>query len=304
MRHRIKLIANPIAGGDARSSIARAVAFLQASGARVELILTSRRGDAENAAREAKNEDFDLIIAAGGDGTLNEVANGLAGSAVPLAFLPLGTANVMAIEMGLPAGIEAACQVALEGKVRSVALAKIDGRYFLMMAGFGFDAAAVRKVSPKLKRRTGKLAYVVAGIQAFWQNRPAPLELQADDGVPLRVWHLVISNIRYYGGRFILAPYNGLEVPRLTAAVVEGSGRWALALFWLRIALRGYLLGPVRRIEACEFSVNGPRVPLQIDGDDKGDTPANQPLTITSHFDLLRMVFPPHKGIREYPEKY
>lgn len=293
MRHRVKLIANPIAGGDARTAIAQAVTFLEARGARVALVLTARRGDAENAARAARGVDFDLVIAAGGDGTLNEVANGLAGTGLPLAFVPLGTANVMALEMGLPPGIAAACRVALDGESRRVALAEVNGRYFLMMAGIGFDAAAVRAVSSPLKRKFGKLAYVVAGVQAWLLNRPVALQLQTEAGELVPVWHLVISNIRYYGGRFQLAPQNGLEKPLLTACLVDQPGRMALLLFWLRIALRGHLLGPVRRIDAREFSLYGASVPVQVDGDASGETPAEQWLKISCHAQRLSLIFPP-----------
>lgn len=292
MRRRIKLIANPIAGGDARSAIARTVACLEGSGACVEVCLTARRGDAENAAREAKRENFDLVIAAGGDGTLNEAANGLVGTGLPLAFVPLGTANVMAIEMGISGGIETACRIALYGEIRPVALAEVNERYFLMMAGIGFDAAAVRAVRSGLKRKIGKLAYVIAGIQAWLQNRSVALQLRGEAGEPVQARHVIISNIRYYGGRFQLAPHNGLEQPLLTACLVEGSGRLALLLFWLRIVLRGSFLGPIRRMDACEFSVDGAGVPMQVDGDDSGDTPVGKCLKIRCHADRLQLVFP------------
>jgi diacylglycerol kinase family enzyme len=223
----------------------------------------------------------------------------MAGTGVPLAFVPLGTANVMAIEMGLPRGIEAACRVALYGESRPVALAEAHGRYFLMMAGIGFDAAAVRAVSSRLKRKTGKLAYVVAGVRAWLQNCSEPLRLQGESGEPVQAWHVIISNIRHYGGRFHLAPQNGLEQPLLTACLVEHAGRLALLLFWLRIALRGYLLGPIRRMDAREFSVYGVPTPMQIDGDDSGDTPAGQSLKIRCHTDLLCLVFPSENPTKE-----
>ncbi len=289
MQRRIKLIANPVSGGDARPHIARAQRFLEKNGAEVDLYLTGQRGDATAEAADFPVSEYDLVIAAGGDGTLNEVANGLAGRGVPLAFLPLGTANVMAIEMGVPLDIEAACSVALAGQARPVVMARAGQEFFLMMAGLGFDAAAVRAVNPGLKRLLGKGAYLVAGLNAFFRYRPVPLQLVTAEGLSLTVWHVIVSNIRCYGGRFVMAPAAGLEQPGLVACVIDRPGRFALLLFWVRILLRDKLLGQVRRLESDHFDLSGAVVPVQIDGDDVG----NSPLHISCHSDLIELIFPP-----------
>lgn len=288
MRKRIKLIANPISGGDARPRIEQAVRYLEKAGGQVDLYLTGKRGDATSEAARLEAADYDLVIAGGGDGTLNEIANGLVSSDIPLAFLPFGTANVMALEMGIPCNVEAACRIALDGIVRPVTTAEIDGSLFLMMAGIGFDAAAVRAVSSSLKRRTGKFAYLIAGLSAFIDYRPVALELQTAEGENLIVFHAIISNIRLYGGRFVMAPDTGLEIPGLTACVVERPGRFALTFFYLRILLRGALFGPVRRLVSTSFQVSGLSTPVQVDGDDCGDTP----LVIVSRTGLINLVFP------------
>ena len=217
MCKRIKLIANPISGGDSRGRVAEAVRILEQAGAWVDLFFTTQRGDATLEAAGLEATKYDLVIAAGGDGTLNEVANGLAGRKIPLAFLPLGTANVMALEMGLPVTVEGACRVALHGEARPVCLAEISGGFFLMMAGVGYDAAAVRAVNSRLKRRTGKFAYLVAGMRAFLAYQPVALRVQTAEGEIYRAWHLIVTNIRIYGGPFLLAPESGLDRPLLTA---------------------------------------------------------------------------------------
>ena len=117
MSRRVQLIANPVAGGDARERIRRAQRRLEQRGCTVELTLTGARGDARRAAAAAREAGFERIIAAGGDGTLNEVINGLAPAQVPLAFLPLGTTNVFALEAGIPFDVDAACDLALDGAV-------------------------------------------------------------------------------------------------------------------------------------------------------------------------------------------
>ena len=288
MRKRIKLIANPISGGDSRPRIGRAIRFLEEAGAQVDRYFTGKRGDASVEAARLNPADYDLIIAAGGDGTLNEVANGLAGRGLALAFLPLGTANVMALEMGLPSTLEGACRVALSGETKPVTLAEVEGGFFLMMAGVGHDAAAVRSVSSRLKRHTGRLAYLVAGLRALVAYRPVALQLQTAEGDRLQAWHAIVSNIRLYGGRFPLAPAAGLDRPGLTACLIDRPGRLAVLVFWLRILLRGRLFGDVRRIESSAFKISGMAAPVQIDGDDCGD----MPLDISSRSGLLEMVFP------------
>jgi len=288
MRKRIKLIANPISGGDARLAIEKAVGFLEEAGAQVDLYLSRQRGDARAEAARFPCASFDLVIAAGGDGTLNEVANGLIGRELPLAFLPLGTANVMALEMGIPPTLEGACRVALYGPIRSVALAALADNYFLMMAGVGYDAAAVRAVSSSLKRRMGKLAYLFAGISALVSYRPTRLKLETEEGENFLAWHVIITNIKLYGGRFQLAPAAGLDRPKLIACLIDRPGRIAILIFWLRVLLRGHLIGDVHRIESAGFKISGAAAPVQVDGDDYGDTP----LEIRSRSGLLVMVFP------------
>jgi len=288
MRKRIKLIANPISGGDSRPGITKALGFFEEAEAQVDLYFTGKRGDARVEAAQLEAADFDLVIAAGGDGTLNEVANGLVGKGIPLAFLPLGTANVMALEMGLPSTLEGACRVAMYGESRPVSLAEIDGDFFLMMAGVGFDAAAVRAVSSRLKRRTGKFAYLVAGLQSFLTYRSVAFEIRTAEGDNLVAWHVIITNIRFYGGRFVMAPCAGLERNSLTACLVDRPGRLALMLFWLRIFLRGRIFGPVLRIESRSFCIDEGAAPVQIDGDDFGDSP----LKINCRTGQLMMIFP------------
>ena len=157
-----------------------------------------------------------------------------------------------------------------------------------MMAGVGYDAAAVRAVSGRLKRHTGKFAYLAAGLRALFAYRPVELQLQTAEGEIVTGWHAIITNIRLYGGRFPLAPDAGLDRPGLTACLVDRPGRLAVLLFWLRILLRGHLFGDVRRIESSAFKISGMAAPVQIDGDDYGD----MPLDIRSRSGLLEMVFP------------
>jgi diacylglycerol kinase (ATP) len=274
MERRIKLIANPIAGGDARKKIRLAQSRLEQRGCRVELNLTGARGDAAAAAREARQGGYERILAAGGDGTLNEVINGLAPSATPLAFLPLGTTNVFALEAGIPFDVEKACDIALDGQLQPVCLGAADDVRFLLMAGIGFDAEVVYRVSTRLKRWTGKLAYLASAVSTLFRSPPAPVEVACEDGTILRGYSIIIGNGRLYGGRFSVTPEASLKEDLLDVCLFQKWGPGHLLRYVARIAAGGRLEEPdVRHFKARTLTVTGSGVPVQIDGDYLGRLP-------------------------------
>lgn len=286
---KIKLIANPVAGGEALAKIRRAEEWLRRRGAQVDLTLTGARGDARAAAARARLEDFDRVIAAGGDGTLNEVVNGLAPSPIPLAFLPLGTTNVFALEAGIPFHIESACAIALDGTVRPVCVGMADETRFLLMAGVGFDAEVVYGVNLRLKRWTGKLAYLAGGIAALLRQSPPPVEVTDETGQVYRGFGAIIGNSRLYAGGFSLLPQASLHADRLDLCLLLQPGRLAL----LRCATK-FAIGrsPGEKAALClqgrTFSVSGGRAPVQIDGDYLG----RLPMTFRAVFGEISLVFP------------
>ena len=198
MSKRIVIIGNPVAGGGAREKISKAFSILKAAGHNSELKFTSQKGDAESFAREESARSDTLVIAAGGDGTYNEVANGLLHSDTPLAILPLGTTSVLARELGIPLNIEKALEVALNGRIEKVHLGRISwnpyslpfakeatksiepARHFLLMAGIGYDGSAVYGVNEMLKKYSGKLAYILSGLCSIVTYDPDPLIVRAE----------------------------------------------------------------------------------------------------------------------------
>ncbi len=289
MAQRIKLIANPIAGGDARGKIRRACRHLEGRGCLVDLTLTAARGDATQAAAAAREGGFDRIVVAGGDGTLNEAINGLAPSSLPLGFLPLGTTNVFALEVGIPFAVEKACDIALDGVPTPVCLGVADGTRFLLMAGIGFDAEVVSRVSVRLKRWSGKLAYVISALLTL-ANRPGfPIELEKEDGTVLGGVNAVIGNSRFYAGRFSITPEASLTEGLLDVCLFQKEGRWNLARCVTRVLVGKRLTSP----EVCIFkarglTVRGPAVPVQIDGDFLG----RLPMTFRAEPAALTLVLP------------
>lgn len=271
----IKLIANPIAGGDARPKIELLCRHFTERGHHVDLFLTAKRGDAEAAARSAAREGYTRIVAAGGDGTLNEVINGLAPSTIPLAFIPLGTVNVLALEIGLPFALLAAAEVAVSGVPTPVCLGQAGERKFLLMAGIGFDAQVVRAVDSQLKRRIGRFAYVVGGLKALCRWQPPRLTVTLADNSVQKAEGVIIGNGRLYGGRFSLTPHARLSDATFEVLLLRRASRLAL----LRAALGALRHRPPAAeagtlLRTTRLSITG-AASIQIDGDDFGDLPCD-----------------------------
>jgi YegS/Rv2252/BmrU family lipid kinase len=285
---KIQLIANPVSGGDARPRIARAAAWLRAGGAQVEVRLTARRGDARRFAAEALGQ-CDRVVVAGGDGTLNEVANGLHGSTLPVAFLPLGTVNVFALETGIPLVLTEACRLALTGRPRRISLGGIDDQVFLLMASAGWDAEAVARLRPALKRRLGRLAYAVSAVEALLAQAPAAVTMTLPDGSCRHGFGVVASNARCYGGRHVITPRASLGGDRLEVGLLRRGGRLAMLGLAVRLGLRRPLPSSFieyHRVERVE--ITGSDVPVQVDGDAWGALP----VTVRSLPRALAVVLP------------
>jgi diacylglycerol kinase (ATP) len=154
---RILIVFNPAAGRARRSRVDRVVATLQGFGCAVTVKETEAPGHAETIARDVADDDFDVIAAAGGDGTINEIVNGLKGNNLALGVIPLGTANVVADEIGLCRSPAAVANALAHGPAKPIHVGTVNGRRFVMMASAGFDANVVSKISPPLKKNWDRL---------------------------------------------------------------------------------------------------------------------------------------------------
>ncbi len=271
---RLLVIFNPTAGRRKARRFRRWLTALEALGAPVTLRETTGPRHSEALARTAEPALFDAVAVAGGDGTINEAVNGLAASPLPLAIFPLGTANVLAAEIGLPRGIAALAQIAAFTRASPVwpgeALAEgaSIGRRFPVMAGVGFDADVVAALDLALKRRIGKLAYVVSILGRLRDFRPAAYRAELD-GSALEAASLVAAKSHFYGGRFVLAPAARLDDPLLQVAVFQSAGR-VPALGYM--AAMGLGLLPhwpsFAVISAKSVHLSEPAgAPVQLDGD-------------------------------------
>jgi YegS/Rv2252/BmrU family lipid kinase len=271
---RLQLIANPVAGRHARTLIEQAQARLRSRGAEVELFLTQGRGDAERFAALAAGRGFDRIVVAGGDGTVNEVVNGMGPDSPPLAILPLGTTNVLALEIGMPFGIEAACDLAVDGVVTSIHLGLADQRRFVLMAGVGFDARVVHGVNLRLKRLLGKGAYLVSVARCWRRPEAQRLTLVDEHGLRHQGYGAIISNARCYGGRFTMTPNASLLADTLEVCLILRPGRTALLMAGVALLTGRTLAAPWgRQLRGRRFAVSGDGIPVQIDGDEAGLLP-------------------------------
>jgi YegS/Rv2252/BmrU family lipid kinase len=159
---------------------------------------TTGAGDARRLATEAVARGYGTVVAAGGDGTINEVVNGLAGSPVALGILPVGTMNVFAHELGLPSHLEKCWEIILAGNTRTIDLARANEQYFVQLAGVGLDAQVVEATSWESKKTLGPLSYVISAAQVA--ARKPPRLVVESDGQTREGSFVLVGNGRHYGG--------------------------------------------------------------------------------------------------------
>jgi YegS/Rv2252/BmrU family lipid kinase len=235
-RKHIDIIYNPAAGLRDRRRFENLLSELEEWGAAPRVHETRGSFDACNLTRAiVARGDSDVVVAAGGDGTINEVANGLTHSDVPLAIFPLGTANVLAIEIGLTSKPEELARTLMLGPAREIVTAQANGRLFLLWLGAGFDAEITALISPTAKKYLGKVAYVIAGFKHFFMNRATPFEVVIDGKKYSAGW-VIAAKASHYAGRFVLTRRASLYARDLAIVLCHGHGRratlrylWALA---------------------------------------------------------------------------
>lgn len=284
------LIANPKAGTASRRRMELASKLLRERGKEVEVLYTASRGDGTRLAREAAAKSPSVVIAAGGDGTFNEVANGLANTEVPMALLPSGTSNVLAKEFDIPEDVRGAVDRVLTGTARTVFLGKIEWegreRLFCLMAGLGFDAEAVyRTRGSALMKISGKAAHVIKGFGVFagWS---APMLSVTADRRHYEGSSIIVCNAAKYAGHMKVSPDASMLEPGLYMFLMHGRKKADI----LRYAV-GILMGTnvgfrdITYEKVSHVRVDGP-ARIQIDGDYLGKAPA----VITAGAATLRLV--------------
>jgi len=275
MRHAV-IISNRGAGSYSSAGVNSACRSLHDAGIEVENLPCRDFDEMQETARLASSRpDAPLIIAAGGDGTISAVFNGLSGNGATCAILPMGTANVLAIELGLHT-VEKAVSTIISGESRPFTAGLVSGasrssRFFLM-AGVGLDGHIVRGVTLERKKRFGKGAYLLSALAQLHQWETGRLRVITHD-TDFSCHSVIICNATRYGGPFTLAPSASIFSPSLELVAVRGSSRRD----YLQLALETLKGGKgeadgIIRLTAGWIRIEGAK-PLQADGDDWGDSP-------------------------------
>jgi YegS/Rv2252/BmrU family lipid kinase len=275
------LIVNPTAGRRRRGLVDAVAAGVRQEGWAVDVVDTKAAGDARRLAATCDARRYGVIAVAGGDGTINEVINGLAGrgdDAPAVGIVPLGTANVLAHELGIGFSAAAVARTMVAGRPLLVqpgeAVNGAAARCFSLMAGAGFDAKVVAGVSAPLKRRLGRAAYVWRSLVEARRYRPVRYQVEVD-GARHEASSVIVTRSRHYAGPYVVAPRAALGEPLLHVCLFERWGRshtfrYGLALLLGRLPrTAGYRVVTGRSVRVSVLSDAGEsrEQPVQIDGD-------------------------------------
>ncbi len=296
---RALLIHNPTAGQRTDpAAIQAAIDVLLASGWQVDLRETHAGGDGERLAREAAGQGYDVAFAVGGDGTVNDVLNGLIGTPTALGVLPYGTVNVWAKEMGLPLGdLAAAARLQTQAKVRCIDAGEAEGafgkRAFALWCGVGFDAAIAAEIEPQrqARRRFGALIWWLAGARTAFTFRGRMARITVDgESHRMRVLLGLASNVQLYGGLVRISPQARLDDGLLNLAIFRGTGAWRTAWHLLRVFTGWHIHAPdVEHYRAREIIITANKLPVHVDAEPIGHTPVH----ITVRPRALNALVPP-----------
>lgn len=281
MKSLIVIIANPAAKKASLKKIEYASAFFKRKGFNTEVMLTEKNGHATQLAKEAILKKPYLIIAAGGDGTINEVVNGIALSDIPLSILPLGTTNVLAKELAIPEDINAALESAVSKTPKTISLGQIElindssgvSRYFCLMTGVGFDGKTVYDMNKTIKKVSGKSAYILSGLKNLFSYFPTELFFNID-GKEYSGYAAIIGKASRYGGNFRATPDANLAEPALYTCIFKGRNRTDLLRYVFGIIRGNHLKHKdIVYLKSANIEIQG-AAHIQVDGDYLGITPA------------------------------
>lgn len=272
---RATIIVNPVSGrgryaAQTRSPATLAEAVLRAHAVEVTVRPTGAPGDAHRFAREAADAGVDLVIAWGGDGTVNEVASALVNRSVPLGIVPAGSGNGLAADLGLPFEPQAALTVAATGADFAIDAGRVHESWFFNIAGIGVDALIAARFAERGSRQRGPLGYLQLGLAELWRYRAAKYSIEIDnDRVEHHAMLVALANGRQYGNRVCIAPGARLDDGLLELVIVEQLSALHIALrlpSLFRGTLqpgRGVTMRAVRELRIC---ADHP-IPFHVDGE-------------------------------------
>lgn len=271
---RFLIIYNPTAGKQKLNQLQESVQLLKNQSIDVILYKTRYAGDATQYLQQHKLNNIDVVIAAGGDGTLNEVINGLINKTVPLGLIPVGTTNVLARELGLGKKPEHWVQHLLDNRLRPVYLTQVNDHRFVQMAGIGYDAWVVDNVDLALKKRIGKGAYILSMLKQVSDYGKKTYQLSVNNE-QITAYSVVITSGRLYGGEFNISRKADVSNPEFQ--VLAFTGKSKLSMLWYLLGVAFGFVENIKGVYSCSAKtlfVDGDVENLQADGDIQGQLPA------------------------------
>ena len=264
-------------GGAYRRDLPLIIDSLRGLGYDVEERETQGVGDATRLAGEAVEQGRDLVCVIGGDGTVNEAINGLAGAGVPLAIVPTGTVNVLAMELGIPLEPPDAVKLLEVGAVSWIDLGLAGERYFGLMAGVGMDAAVVASLNPVMKKAFKEAAFAVQGV-ANYLTKEEPLIRVTTDERTVEGYFAVFGNSSNYGGGFGITPLADMRDGLLDVCVLKDKSLLSTIWYWTAALINAHIRHPkveYFRTERAEIVTveEGKEVLVQTDGEMAGKLP-------------------------------
>jgi len=266
------IILNPAARGATTARLRTQVEKLARG---TTLCATTDAGEAEFLARNAVAEGYERIVAAGGDGTINEIVNGIAGHNIALGVLPLGTMNVFATELGLPVNDLAGCwKIIQRNKTHRVDLPRANRKHFVQLAGVGLDAQAVKETSRAFKRNFGPLSYLISAVQIASRTPPV-LQIESEESFTSEGSFVLVGNGRLYGGRFPFFKQAVMDDGLLDVIVFKRLNYVDIIRYLQDVVFTPQISSPeVEYFQTKRVRVSSDQiVPVEIDGELVGNCP-------------------------------
>lgn len=239
--------------------------------------VTSRTGEAEGLARHAVEEGFTRIVAAGGDGTVNQVANGLVGSNATLGVLPMGSVNVFAMELGLPLfNLQRCWNIIEDTNVRLVDLPSANGKYFVQLAGVGLDAQVVKETSLAFKRSFGPLSYLISAAQIA-ARQPPKLFIESENTSVEEGSFVLVGNGRLYGGPFPFFKHASIDDGLFDVVVFKRLGYLEIMRYLQDVVFSADIKVPeIEYFQTRQLRITSEQdVPMELDGELAGNCPVD-----------------------------
>ncbi|MEO3706329.1 lipid kinase [Trichormus azollae] len=222
-------------------------------------------------------QEIDLVIVGGGDGTLNAAVDAIVDTQLPLGILPLGTANDLARTLGIPNYLPEACQIIAGGQLRRIDLGWVNGKYFFNVASLGLSVKITQKLTKEVKRHWGIFAYAAAALQVIWKSRPFSAEIRTNgESFHVKTVQIAVGNGRYYGGGMAVFHDASIDDQRLDLYSLEINQWWQIIPLLPAIRQGRHIhWRSVRAIQGQEIEIYTSRpYPINTDGEITRYTPA------------------------------